>query len=174
MVAWTTIHCARPFDVIFVDIWFPGEIPNLDGDNKFLNMIEGMSGFVTGAPLQIVNSHAVAQSMYQQVFTKFGLPRLLVVDAGSEFQATIEAVTSLLHVRIVRVPPELHHAQRCERFHRFPNKVVLIMVQDRAEVSSCHTSYAQDFRFPLDHSLEEILPLVFKKKATVWYMLSVI
>jgi hypothetical protein len=144
---------------------------------------EGMTGFVTGAPLQIVNSHTITQSMYQQVFTKFGLPRLLMVDVGSEFQATFEAVASLLHVRIVLLPPGLHHAQQCEKFDRLLNKVVLIMVQDRAEVSSWHTAYAsvryawnampvdmtnvqrsiaaidREFRFPLDHSLDDDSPI---------------
>jgi hypothetical protein len=81
-------------------------------------------------PLTNVNSTTVDQSIYQQVFTKFGLPRLLIVDTGSKFQATLEDVAELLYIKIVILPPEFHHAQRCERFQRFLNKVVLIMTQD--------------------------------------------
>jgi hypothetical protein len=117
-------------------------MPSLDGDTKCLNVTDGMTSFFTDAPLQIVNSHTVTQSMYQKVFTKFGLSQLLMVDAGSEFQATFETVASLLHVRIVLVSPDSHHAQRCEQFHRFLEKNLLILVQDRAEVLSWHTSYA--------------------------------
>jgi hypothetical protein len=82
-----------------------------------------------------VDSTTVAQSMYQQVFTKFGLPHLLIMDAGSEFRATLEAVAELLCINIVLLPPESHHTQRCETFHRFLNKVVLIMTQDRGEIA---------------------------------------
>jgi hypothetical protein len=121
----------------------------------------------------------VAQSMFQQFFIKFGLPRLLIVNTGSEFRATLEAVAELLYSKIFLFPPESHHAQRCERFHRFLNKVVLIMTHDRGEIAEWHTAYAsaqyasnampvdmtdiqrsiaaigREFKFPLDHIVDD-------------------
>jgi hypothetical protein len=105
-VEWTTtLPCDRPFDVFFADVSSPGAIPIRNVDCKGLKDMEGMSDFVVGAPLTVVDSTTVAQSMYQQVFTKFGLPCLLVMDAGSEFRATLEAVAELICIKIVLLPP---------------------------------------------------------------------
>jgi hypothetical protein len=77
------------------------------------------------------------------------------------------------------LPPESHHAQCCELFHIFLNKVVLIMTQDHGEIAEWHTAYASaqyawntipvdmtdiqrsiaaigwEFKFPLDHTVDD-------------------
>jgi hypothetical protein len=71
-----------------------------DGGSKCLNIIGGMMGFFVGMPLKVVDSVNVARSMYQQVFYKCGLLRLLDFDSGSnKFHVTFEAVPSLLHLK---------------------------------------------------------------------------
>jgi hypothetical protein len=104
-VEWTMLPCDIPFDVLFADVWSPDAIPRRNGDCKGLNVMKGMSGFIDGSPLAVVDSTTVAQSMYQQVFSKFGLPHLLVVDAGSEFRSTLEAVDEFLCIKIILLPP---------------------------------------------------------------------
>jgi hypothetical protein len=130
-----TKPCDRPFDVIFGDVWSPGAISSRNGDFKGLNVMEGMSSFVVGSPLTVVDSITMAQSMYQQFFTKFGLPRLLVADAGPEFRATLEAVAALLCINAMMLPPKSRRVQRCECFQRFLNKVVFIRSQDWNDIA---------------------------------------
>jgi hypothetical protein len=62
-VEWTTLPCDRPFDVLFTNVWSPGAIPSRNGDCKGLKVMEGMSGFIIGAPLAVVDSTTVAQYM---------------------------------------------------------------------------------------------------------------
>jgi hypothetical protein len=138
---WTTFPYDRPLDVIFADLWSPDAIPSRNGDCKGLDIMEGTSDFVVGAPLTIVDSITVTHPMYQQVITKFGLPRLLVVDAGSECRATLEVMASLLFIKIFMMSPESHHTQLYQIFHIFLNKVVLIMTQDQNEIAEWHTDY---------------------------------
>jgi hypothetical protein len=139
IVEWKTPPCDIPFYVIFTNVRSHGAISSRNGDCKGLNSMEGISGFVIGDMLTVVDSITVAQSMYKQVFTKFGLPRLLVVNTGSEFRATLKAVATLMFFKIIMLPPKSHHAQRCGRFHRFINNSVLIMTQYRGESGMTHS-----------------------------------
>jgi len=73
----------QQFNILIIDIWSPGFNPGAKGEIKGLNPMDGMTGFIIGATLTSACAVAVAKTLYEQVFCKFGLPRMLVVNAGS-------------------------------------------------------------------------------------------
>ena len=81
-----------PFDIMFLDVWTPGEVPSRLGHIKVLTMLEGMCGFAGAAPLAKEDSIAVAQATFTSFFIPFGLPRLVVVDAGNPMHRVLEVM----------------------------------------------------------------------------------
>ena len=79
----------QPFDIMFLDVWTPGEIPSKLGHLKVLTMLEGMSGFAGVAPIAKEDSATIAQATFRSFFIPFGLPRLVVVDAGNPMHGVL-------------------------------------------------------------------------------------
>ena len=44
-----TIESDTPSDVVFIDFWYPGDIPYLDGSRKILTCLDCMTVFEIGA-----------------------------------------------------------------------------------------------------------------------------
>ena len=70
-----------PFDVIFMDFWDPGEIPDHKlGDQKFLTMMCELTGHVDG---EFLGHKVTTQQMLQAVFKffcRYGLPKIVYVS----------------------------------------------------------------------------------------------
>ena len=79
----------NPFDIMFLDVWMSGEIPCRLGHTKVLTMLEGMCGFAAAAPLSKENPLNVAQAKFTTFFIPFGLPHLVVVDAGNPMHGLV-------------------------------------------------------------------------------------
>ena len=47
-----TIESDNPFDVVFLDFWEPGDIPDQDGYRKILTCLDCMTGFGTGEAIR--------------------------------------------------------------------------------------------------------------------------
>ena len=99
-VEFSTLPCDTPFDVLFADLWSPGLVPGHRGEIKGVNVMDGMTGFVVSATVTSVQAVDIAKSLYSQVFCQFGLPCLIVVDAGSKFKETFAAVAELLQIQL--------------------------------------------------------------------------
>jgi hypothetical protein len=41
--------CDKPFSMIFLDMWKPGDVPEKDGIGEVLTMLDGMTAFAAGA-----------------------------------------------------------------------------------------------------------------------------
>ena len=63
-----------PFDIMFLDVWTPGEIPTRLGHMKVLTMLERMCGFAAAAaPLAKEDSTNISQNTFTSFFIPFGL-----------------------------------------------------------------------------------------------------
>ena len=81
-----TMACDTPFDVVFLDYWLPGELPDKDGNIKLLTAIDSMTGYAMGAFVTgAVNAETTANAALASVFIPFGLPRMNEVDADGIF-----------------------------------------------------------------------------------------
>ncbi len=124
------ISCDTPFDIIAIDIWSPGAVPDKDGNTKALTSLDTMTGFASTAILQSATSEAVARTCFSTFFVPNGLPKLVLIDAGSENKGELISMCDTLKIKYHAVAPEDHNGILCERFHRYLNKVQKIYAAD--------------------------------------------
>jgi ribosomal protein L21E len=137
------ISCDTPFDVIAIDIWSPGAVPDKEGNTKALTSLDTMTGFASTAILQTATSDAVARACFATFFVPNGLPKLVLIDAGSENKGELISMCQTLRIKYHMVAPEDHNGILCERFHRYLNKVQKIGAAD----SQTYTQWAQGVMF---------------------------
>ncbi len=127
-----TLACDVPFDVIFLDIWSPGSMPDKYGTLKVLTGIDCMTGFAMSTFINQgkVDARTIADSALTAFFGPIGLPRLIIVDADSIFAGEFKALFQILRIPVDPVSKENHKAVRNERFHRYLNKVQRINTAD--------------------------------------------
>ena len=64
-----------PFDIVFLDVWELGEVPERDGSRKVLTFINCMTGFAATAKLgRDLSAEAMAQNAFSSFFVPYGLP----------------------------------------------------------------------------------------------------
>ena len=137
------ISCDTPFDVIAVDVWSPGAVPDSEGNTKALTSLDTMTGFASTAILQATTSDCVARACFATFFVPNGLPKLVLIDAGSENKGELVSMCETLRIKYHMVAPEDHNGILCERFHRYLNKVQKIGAAD----SQTYTQWAQGVMF---------------------------
>jgi hypothetical protein len=131
----SALSCDQPFDVITMDIWEPGYVAGKHSERKLLTHLDNMSGFADIAVLGEVTSESVARTAFTSFFVPNGLPRLVIIDDGSSFKATVVSMCEQLGIVYHAVSRENHDAILCERFHRFLNKVERIHTVDTTSFS---------------------------------------
>jgi hypothetical protein len=119
-----------PFDVVFLDVWSPGDIQEKNGEIKILTCLDGMTSFAGATPVKEMTSTAIARAAFMAFFVPNGLPRLIIFDAGSEFAGPMREMCQQLAIPFHQVSKENHKAILCERFHRYLNKVQTINSAD--------------------------------------------
>ena len=125
-----TFDVDTPFDVVTIDAWVPGDIPTKEGMKKILSMLDIMTSYAATALISEATSLVFARTAFRAFFTPFGMPRMVIIDAGSENAGELERMCSLLGVHHHAVSPQNHKAILCERFHRYLNKVEKIHAAD--------------------------------------------
>jgi hypothetical protein len=173
----------EPFDVITIDVWYPGKTdnkppPTRGREDRFqkaiLTCLCTMTGFASLAFLSAVNSEATARMSFSHFFIPNGLPKLVLIDDGSEFKGVMVQMCETLGIQYYVAAPEEHNAIFSERFHRYLNKVERLGVVDHQsyekwKMNAIFASYAwnaspidgtdvirsfaakaRTFRFPLD------------------------
>ena len=125
-----SLQTEQPFDIIFLDVWSPGKVPPIKspsgsstGPSAVLTSLCGMTAFAAGAPLVSTTSEEAAKTAFQHFFVTRGLPRLIIIDRGSEFAGYLISMCKLLAIEYYPVTRENHKAILNERFHRYLNKV---------------------------------------------------
>ena len=82
-----TIESDTPIDVVFLDFWEPGDIPDRDGSHKILTCLDCMTGFEIGASIDLkeITSDQATRWDFGKLFVPFGIPKMIVVDADGLF-----------------------------------------------------------------------------------------
>ena len=132
-----------PFDVIALDVWSPGEVPDRLGNAKAITCLDTMTGFASVLAVQNISSDNMARNTFAHFFVPNGLPKLVLLDAGSENKGTVSAMCGALGIRYHMVSPENHNGILCERFHRYLNKVQRITAAN----TESFTQWAQGIAF---------------------------
>jgi hypothetical protein len=137
------MSCDTPFDIIAIDVWSPGAVSDKYGNTKTLTSLDTMTGFASAAILQSATSDNVARACFATFFVPNGLPKLVLIDAGSENKGELVSMCRTLGIKYHMVAPEQHNGILCERFHRYLNKVQRIGAAD----SQSYTQWAQGVMF---------------------------
>ena len=124
------LSCDGPFDVVALDVWSPGNVTNKYGDTKLLTCCCTMTGFAGGDVLQTTTSEELSMRCFSAFFIPNGLPRLVIIDAGSENKGPLISMCTNMGIAFHVVSPEDHNGILCERFHRYLNKVEKIQAAD--------------------------------------------
>jgi len=79
----------KPFDIIFLDVWSPGNgVLSKDGNHKSVTMTDCLTGFTDFAFTNEnngFNAEDMAELVLQNFFVQRGMPRMVVVDANGLF-----------------------------------------------------------------------------------------
>ena len=100
------------------------------GLDTCLTMLERICGFAAAAPLAKEDSFNISQATFRSFFIPFGLPRLVIVDAGNPMHGLVVVMCKMLGIPHMTVAKGNHRAIRNERCHRYLNKALKIMVAD--------------------------------------------
>jgi hypothetical protein len=128
-------------------------------------------------------------------FTPNGLPKLVIMDGGSEFKGVLIAMCDQLGMSYYVAPPEAHNSILCERFHRCLSKVQRIGAADAqsyekwamnclfaacawngspvdgTDMIRSFAAKARTFRFPLDaQTNDEIARIPQQGEATMQHV----
>ena len=141
---WKALEFDVPFDVISMDIWSPGEVQTKFRETKVLTSLDTMTGFASADFLVAgVDSEQLARRAYASFFVPNGLPKLILIDAGSENKGVFVNMCATLGIKYHMVSPDEHNGILCERFHRYLNKVEKIHAAD----TQSHTQWVQGTLF---------------------------
>jgi hypothetical protein len=133
-----TVTSDCPFDVMSFDIWKPGDMPSTlrPGKSKTVTMLlTGMcvmtghaaAGFIEG---EGPSSEEVTRVLFTHFIAAYGLPKLIIIDKGSEFMGLLVKTCDAVGIKYHAVSRENHKAVLVERFHRYLNKVQKIHAMD--------------------------------------------
>ena len=109
-----------PMNSVHIDIWTPGAIKGFENETSLLIVVCHMTGFVALEPIKAANSQEFAKASYK-IFLRYGLPKLIIVDADSKFKAEYKGMCSLLKLELFPLAKGNHDAMLVERFNKFLN-----------------------------------------------------
>jgi hypothetical protein len=166
-----------------MDVWHPGKTDKIGATEKvhraILTSMCNMTGFASLAFLTELTSDIVARLAFSHIFVPNGLPKLILIDDGSEFKGLLTQMCEAIGVQYYVACPEAHNAILCKRFHRYLNKVTKIGViehqtYDQWRMDSLFACYAwnaspidgtdvirsfaakaRTFKFPLDIQIDQ-------------------
>ena len=178
------------FDRWHMDILGPFS-KGTNGEKYLLSVIDSFSRWPELFAINSDDSQTIAKILYEEVFSRYGAPRVLVSDRGQNFMSKlVKAVSSLFQV--TRHHTSSYHPQTnstCERLNstinqsiraycpteqsNWPSKIPGILIAHRMTPATRSTSYSPyymlfgtDMQMPLDTALkpQEKLPSETEKQ----------
>ena len=179
-----TFHADQPFDVITMDVWHPGKAATTKKGNgtHVVTCIDSMTGFAAATFVDAIDSETMTRAAFTAFFINHGLPRLVIIDSGSEFAGSLQVLCQNINLPHYTVSKENHKAIICERFHRYMNKVQKIHAADcetfqdfmfgtifavyawnsapvdGTNIVRSYAAIGREFPFPIDFEREPIIP----------------
>jgi len=119
----------RRFGHIHIDL--VGPLPQSDGCSYIFTAIDRFTRWPEAWPLKNITTHAVAEKLVTQWFSRFGVPDTVTTDQGRQFDSelfrTLSSTYGFHHIRTSPYHPQSNGL--VERFHR-PLKAALTAQND--------------------------------------------
>ena len=132
-----TIESDTPFDVVFIDFWEPGDIPDRYGSCNILTGLYCMTGFGIGAAtgLKEITSDQAARWAFGNFFVPFGIPEMIFVDIYGIFSGMFKKTFQETLITPVHAFSRGNHKVIInEGFHRKFNKAQKINSADKVSL----------------------------------------
>jgi hypothetical protein len=124
----------EPFDIISMDMWCRGKTQTntttMKNQKAALTSLCNLTGFASLAFAPQVDSDAMARLAFSHFFAPNLLPKLAIIDGGSEFKGVLVTMCEGIGTLHYVASPEAHNSIFCERFHRCLNTVQRIGAAD--------------------------------------------
>lgn len=118
-----TVMSDAPFDVLVLDIWHPGKsAATKTKTGHVLVALDLLTAFAIGNFVESLESSHIATTMFASCFSVTGLPKLVIIDSGSEFAGTLCQLCQSIGIPHHTVSRGNHKAILVERFNRYMNK----------------------------------------------------
>jgi len=132
-------HNGRIIRIRRMDVWLPGR-KGKDRTDSHVHQLEAavkktaeniavvtylcnLTGFATIAFIHSIDSETMARIAISPFFIILGIPKLILIDEGSENKGAVIKTCDFLKISYNCVSPENHNGILNERFHRCLNKV---------------------------------------------------
>ena len=172
-----------PFWILHCDLWSPGNITDKQGNTTVLNCMCDLTQFVVSSVTSDTTAASLSQLIMENVFLKYGMSAVIVVDAANNFRGIFEQMCKILHITLWPLSRGNHHGLSVERYHRFLNKTqtiqgaeigthenfkrtVLLSAYswnsapiDGTDIIRSIPAVGRIFRFPFDSSISPLPPL---------------
>ena len=160
-----------------------GHFTDHNGNVAFMNVMCGMTQFVIAVPVPNETAATLTEHFIQHVLLKFGICHLVILDDGNPFKGVFAAICKALNINYDILAKRNHKGLLVEKFHRFINKAIIIVAEDRrtndifvaaSVVAGCVwnsfpidgtdilrsiPAIGQELRFPLDIDLSALHPI---------------
>ena len=130
MFSWSI---SSPFAILYVDLWSPGNMTDLNSYIASMNIMCDMTRFVVVVPVPdetSATSATLASYFMQHVLMKFGMCHLVVIDDGIPFKGVFVAMFQAINLNYDVLAKRNHKGLSVEHFHRFLNNSVTIATEE--------------------------------------------
>ena len=179
-----TFEADEPFDVITMDIWHPGKAASTrkGQGSHVVTCLDAMTGFAAATFVESLDAETITRAAFTAFFITHGLPRLVIIDSGSEFAGALITLCQNIQLPHYTVSKGNHKAIICERFHRYLNKIQKIHAAncetfqdfmfgtifavyawnsapvDGTNIVRSYAAIGREFPFPIDFERDDIVP----------------
>ena len=116
-----------PFYMMHLDMWSPGDVLKTRKDGgHLLNCMCDLTQFIVSCLTTTTTAEALGKLFMEDVVLTFGMVAIVVVDAGSRFRGTFEAMCKILKLTLWPLSRGNHKGDSVEHYHRFLNKTQTI------------------------------------------------
>jgi hypothetical protein len=117
----------RPMALLHLDAYVPGVTTSFHGQyTGLLTVVCDLTGFVVVVPFVKATASSFARLFCAEVLFKHGICSRVVIDDDSKFKGLFKDMCAALQLDYIVLAKGNHQGCRCERYHRFQNKVLKI------------------------------------------------
>lgn len=132
-----------PFEKVYIDIVGPITPISIDGHKYILTCNCDLTKFAIAVPISEASALTTAKAFVHQVILKYGIPKVVVSDNGSNFISdTMKQVSKLLKMKRILTTPYHPQSNQVERFHRSLSSYLKAYIQNEKEYWSNYLDFA--------------------------------
>lgn len=133
----------HPFEKVYIDLVGPIAPISIDDHKYILTCNCDLTKFAIAVPICDASALTTAQAFVHHIVLKYGIPKTVVSDNGTNFISdTMKQVSKLLKIKRILTTPYHPQSNQVERFHRSLSTYLKAFIQSEQEAWSRYLDYA--------------------------------